>query len=362
MKRSLAIVLAIALVFVAVACAAPADSSQKAPQGSTGDKKTVGICMPTKEQTIWPKQGDALIERLTAAGFDTMIEFAEDATERQVMQIENMLMKGVDYLIITPVDGSTLTDSVEKAKKQGVTVISSDRLILNTKDVDYYITFDLKNIGTVQATYIEESLGLKEGKGPFNLEIFSGSPDDPNSIPFYEGAMEVLKPYIDSGKLVVKSGQIDFNVNATQAWSGTTAQARMDNLLSSYYSDDKVDAVLVAADCLSVGVVSSLNSIGYGSEQRPYPVMTGSDCELTAIEYIKDGKMSMTILVDPNLFADLAVDVIVALESGQPLEHQATYNNAVVDVPTYQYETKVIDKDNWEYLIEIGIYTEDELK
>ena len=355
MKRMLSLILACMLIVLSLAgcagTAAPTDSS----------KTKVGLCMPTKEQPIWIAQGERLTEAFEAAGYEVVIEYAEDVVERQITQIENMLLKGCKYLVIAAVDGYAISDAVKKAKESGATVIASDRLIMNTTDVDYYMTFDLVRMGEIQGEYIEKALGLKDGKGPFTLEIFSGSPDDPNSIPFYEGAMNILQPYIDSGMLVVKSGQTTLDVTGTLKWDSATAQARMDNILSSYYTDQKLDAVLVAADCLALGVISSLNSLGYGSDEKPFPVITGQDCELTAIKYILEGKQSMTVFLDAQLLSEKMVALVSDLEAGKEITPDTTYNNDAKEVPTLLYDPVLIDKDNYTLLIDRGFYTADDL-
>ena len=355
MKKLLSLILACMMILLALTgCAGTA--------AGTSGKTKVGLAMPTKEQPIWIAQGERLKEAFEAAGYEVVLEYAEDVAERQITQVENMLLKGCKYLIIASVDGYAVSDVVKKAKESGATVIASDRLIMNTADVDYYMTFDLVRMGEIQGEYIESALGLKDGKGPFTLEIFSGSPDDPNSIPFYDGAMSVLKPYIDSGKLVVKSGQIGLDVTGTLKWDSATAQSRMDNIISSYYNDENLDAVLVAADCLALGVISSLNSLGYGSADKPFPVITGQDSELTAIKYILEGKQSMTVFLDAKLLSEKMLTLVNDLEAGKTITPDTTYNNGAKDVPTLLYDPVLITKDNYQLLIERGFYTEDDLK
>lgn len=355
MKKLLSLILACMMILLALTgCAGTA--------AGTSGKTKVGLAMPTKEQPIWIAQGERLTEAFEAAGYEVVLEYAEDVAERQITQVENMLLKGCKYLIIASVDGYAVSDVVKKAKASGATVIASDRLIMNTTDVDYYMTFDLVRMGEIQGEYIETALGLKDGKGPFTLEIFSGSPDDPNSIPFYDGAMSILKPYIDSGKLVVKSGQIGLDVTGTLKWDSATAQSRMDNIISSYYNDENLDAVLVAADCLALGVISSLNSLGYGSADKPFPVITGQDSELTAIKYILEGKQSMTVFLDAKLLSEKMLALVNDLEAGKTITPDTTYNNGTKDVPTLLYDPVLITKDNYQLLIERGFYTEDDLK
>lgn len=203
MKKLLAIVLTAAML-LAMLCACAAKPTETA---ATDTKATIGILMPTKEQTIWSIQGERLTEAFQKAGYATQIEYAEDDSAKQAMQIENMITKGVNVLVIAAVDCAALTDACEKAKDAGIYVIADDRLITNTKAVDFYVTFDLVRMGELQGQYIVDKLDLENQAGPFTLEIFSGSQDDTNAISFYQGAMNKLQPYLDNGKLVVKSGQ-----------------------------------------------------------------------------------------------------------------------------------------------------------
>ena len=352
MKKVIALILVLVLALSLVACGgAKKDDGQK----------TIGILMPTKEQTIWSIQGERLVAGYQAAGYATEIEFAEDDSARQAMQIENMISKGVDALVVVAVDGAALTDACEKAKEAGILVIAEDRLITNTEAVDYYVTFDLVKMGALQGQFIADALDLENVAGPFNLEIFSGSQDDPNAALFYQGAMEVLNPYIDAGKLVIKSGQVDYSVTAIQGWDSAKAQSRMDNLLSGYYADDHLDAVLVAADCLAIGVISSLESMGYGSGDVAFPLITGQDAELAAVKNIKAGKQSMTAFLDANELVKIIVPVTTALLNGETPEATASYNNGVIDVPAQTYSPYAITSENVNYLVEVGFFTEAEI-
>ena len=349
MKKIIALTLALIMV-LGLFAACGADKG--------GDEKTVGILMPTQEQTIWSIQAERLTAGFQEAGYATELEYAEDDSARQVMQIENMITKGVDVLVIAAVDGYALTDACEKAKDAGIKVIASDRLIMNTEAVDYYVTFDLVKMGTLQGQYIADTLDLANQAGPFTLEIFSGSQDDPNAQLFYNGAMEVLNPYINEGKLVIKSGQVDYATTAIQSWDSAKAQARMDNLLSGYYADDHLDAVLVAADCLAIGVISSLESMGYGTGDVAFPIITGQDAELAAVKNIKAGKQSMTAFLDANKLVEIIVPLVNDLMEGKEITPDSTYNNDVFEVPTKTYDPYLISAENVDYLVEVGFFTE----
>lgn len=357
MKKIVALVLSVAMILSLAACGGAATAAGAKEEGS----KTVGLLMPTKEQSIWSVQGDTLTKAYEDAGWNVLIEFAEDDSAKQAMQIENMLTKGVDALVIVAVDCAALSEVCEKAKEEGVIVIAEDRLIENTEAVDYYVTFDLDKMGELQGQYIVDALKLEDGEGPFNLEIFSGSPDDTNAPHFYDGAMSKLQPFLDNGQLVVQSGQVSYQETATPGWDGSKAQSRCDNLLSGFYSDKNLDACLVAADCLTIGVISSLESMGYGTPEKPFPVTTGQDAELAAVKNIKAGKQSMTAFLDAGELAKIIVPVTDDLLAGGDGAPTTSYNNGVKDVPAKCYDPYLIDKNNVQHLVEVGFYTDEEV-
>ncbi|MGY3129973.1 putative multiple sugar transport system substrate-binding protein [Bradyrhizobium sp. USDA 4501] len=322
-------------------------------------KPTIGIAMPTKSSARWIDDGNNMVKVLKERGYGTDLQYAEDDIPNQLSQVENMVTKGAKVLVIAAIDGTTLSDVLKQAKAQGITVIAYDRLIRDTPSVDYYATFDNFQVGVLQAQSIENALGLKEGKGPFNIELFGGSPDDNNAYFFYDGAMSVLKPYIDSGKLVVGSGQTGMNKVATLRWDGATAQARMDNLLSAFYGKKRVDAVLSPYDGLSIGIISSLKSVGYGSKDQPMPYISGQDAEVPSIKAMLRGEQYSTIFKDTRDLAKVTADMVDAVLSKKEVSvnDTKTYNNGVKVVPSYLLKPVVVDKTNWEkVLIDSGYY------
>src|SRR5256714_3719463 len=267
------------------------------------DKGTVGIAMPTKSSARWISDGENMVKVFKEKGYKTDLQYAEDDIPNQLAQVENMITKGVKVLVIAAIDGTTLSNALQKAADRGVKVIAYDRLIRSSKNVDYYATFDNFQVGVLQAGYIEKALNLKSGKGPFNIELFGGSPDDNNAFFFYNGAMSVLKPYIDSGKLVVRSKQLGMDKVSTLRWDGAVAQARMDNLLSAYYTQQPVHAVLSPYDGLSIGILSSLKGGGYGSASQPMPVISGQDAEVPSVKSILAKEQSETVFKDTRELA-----------------------------------------------------------
>jgi putative multiple sugar transport system substrate-binding protein len=326
---------------------------------SAQDKATVGIAMPTKSSARWIDDGNNIVKILKERGYGTDLQYAEDDIPNQLSQVENMVTKGAKVLVIAAIDGTTLSDVLKQAKAKGITVIAYDRLIRNTPNVDYYATFDNFQVGVLQAQSIEQGLGLKEGKGPFNIELFGGSPDDNNAYFFYDGSMSVLQPYIDSGKLVIGSGQKGMDKVSTLRWDGATAQARMDNLLSAFYGRKRVDAVLSPYDGLSIGILSSLKGVGYGSGNMPMPVVSGQDAEVPSIKSMQRGEQYSTIFKDTRDLARVTADMVDASLSGKEVtvNDTKTYNNGVKVVPSYLLKPVVVDKSNWEkVLIEGGYY------
>jgi len=329
------------------------------------DKGPVAISMPTKSSARWIDDGNNMVKYFKEKGYKTDLQYADDDIPNQLAQIENMVTKGAKVLVIAAIDGTTLSDVLQKAADKGVKVIAYDRLIKGSKNVDYYATFDNFQVGVLQASYIEQALGLKAGKGPFNIELFGGSPDDNNAFFFYNGAMSVLKPYIDSGKLVVRSKQLGMDKVSTLRWDGAVAQARMDNLLSAYYTNAHVDAVLSPYDGLSIGIISSLKGVGYGTPKSPMPVVTGQDAEVQSVKSILKKEQTSTVFKDTRELAKVTVAMVDAMLAGKKPEvnDTKTYNNGVKVVPSYLLKPVSVDINNWQkVLVEGGYYKESQVK
>ena len=350
------------LSIVLVGCGG--NESEADSEGGNGEEgKTVGIAMPTKSSERWVADGSNMVDKLEELGYETDLQYAEDVVENQVAQIENMITKGVDILVIASIDGEALTEVLEQAENLDIPVISYDRLIMNSDHVSYYATFDNFQVGVLQGEYIEEQLGLNDGEGPFNIELFAGSPDDNNAYFFWDGAMSVLEPYIEEEQLVVQSDQMSFEQGATLRWDGSKAQERMDNLLSAHYSSEDIDVVYSPFDGISRGVISSLKAVGYGSDSKPMPIVTGQDAELSSIKSIIAGEQTQTIFKDTRQLADAAVDMVESVLSDEEPEinDTETYDNGVKVVPSYLLEPTSVDIDNYEeILVDTEYYSEDD--
>ena len=329
--------------------------------GGSGNKK-VGVAMPTKDLQRWNQDGANMEKLLKEAGYDVDLQYASNDINTQVTQIENMIASGCDVLVIASIDGDSLGTVLEQAKQKKIPVIAYDRLIMNSDAVSYYATFDNYMVGTKQGQYIEEQLGLKEGKGGYNMEIFTGDPGDNNARFFYGGAMDVLNPYIEAGQITVPSGQIDFDTVATANWASDAAQARMEAIISSNYADGtKLDAVLCSNDSTAFGVTNAL----VANNISPYPIITGQDCDIANVKNMLDGKQSMSIFKDTRTLAQKTVEMVDAILKGgtAPTNDTSTYNNGVKTVPSYLCEPVFADVNNYkELLIDSGYYTADQLQ
>ena len=352
-------------IFAAAALCAVALSTTALTPASAADKALIGVSMPTKSSARWIDDGNNMVKQLKEKGYDSILQYADDDIPNQLNQVEDMVTKGAKVLVIAAIDGSTLSDVLAKAHDRGVSVIAYDRLIKGSPNVDYYATFDNFKVGVLQGSYIVDKLGLKDGKGPFNIELFGGSADDNNAFFFYNGAMSVLQPYIDSKKLVVQSGQTGMNKVSTLRWDGAVAQSRMDNLLSAYYTGKHVDAVLSPYDGLSIGIISSLKGVGYGSGDLKMPIITGQDCEVPSIKSIIAGEQTSSIYKDTRELAKVVVGMVDALQTGSKpqVNDTKTYNNGVKVVPSFLLNPVLVDKSNYkQVLVDGGYYKASQLQ
>ena len=373
MKRMVTFLLAVVMLVTLFVGCQKEDShvGDDKGEGTPGVEKKeagnlIGVAMPTKSLQRWNQDGANMKELLEDAGYKVDLQYANNSVETQMSQIENMITKGCEILVIASIDGSALKGALEKAAKENIKIIAYDRLIRDSENVDYYATFDNYKVGVIQGLYIIEKLKLDEGEtGPFTMEVFGGSPDDNNAYFFNSGAMDTLKPHIESGALLIKSGQTDMEQIAIQGWKAEGAQARMDNLLTANYADENIDVVLSPNDSLAQGIVASLKAAGYGTEDKPFPILTGQDCDTTNVKMLIAGQQSMSVFKDTRTLARKVVRMVEAIMEGSepPVNDTKTYDNGVKVVPAYLCEPVFADINNYkELLIDSGYYTEEQLK
>ncbi len=340
---------------------APAESEAAAPEADAASG-LVGVAMPTKDLQRWNQDGSNMEAELIAAGYEVDLQYASNDIQTQVSQIENMISNGCQLLVIASIDGDSLGTVLAQAKEANIPVIAYDRLIMNSDAVTYYATFDNYMVGTKQGEYIVDALDLDNAEGPFNLEIFTGDPGDNNAKFFYGGAMDVLQKYIDEGKLVVQSGQVDFATVATAAWDSANAQSRMENIISSYYADGaKLDVILCSNDSTAFGVENALEANYTGD----WPVITGQDCDIANVKNMIAGKQSMSIFKDTRTLATQVVSMVDAIMKGgeAPVNDTESYDNGTGIIPSYLCEPVFADVNNYkEILIDSGYYKEEDLQ
>ena len=354
MKKTLALILAACMSLSLVACGGGAGSnpgtsgsqpsggsqssgSQSTP-GGDASSKTVGIAMPTQSLERWNRDGAYLDEQFKAAGYNTIVTYSDNKNEQQVNDIQNMLSQGVDLLIIAAIDGNGLNTVMNDAGASNIPVIAYDRLIMND-NVSYYVSFDNYTVGKLQGTYVKDTLDLDNAAGPFNIEFTGGDPADNNAPFFFNGAMDTLKPYIDSGKLNVVSGQTEFSVVGTEQWKTEAALNRAQNVLASYYSDGtKLDAWLCSNDSTALGVTQAITSDYAGDNSV---IITGQDGDVANLRNIKDGVQSMTV------YKAVANEAVVTLDLAKAILDGKTADASLISGAGWSFDC-AYDTDSYE--------------
>lgn len=360
MKRKL---ISLLLCVVVISSMLVGCSKSTTTTSKDGGKK-IGVAMPTKDLQRWNQDGENMKKQLEEAGYTVDLQYANNDIATQVSQIENMITGGCQALVIASIDGGSLGTVLKEAKTANIPVIAYDRLIMDTDAVSYYATFDNYMVGTIQGQYIVDKLDLENSAGPFNIELFTGSPDDNNARFFFGGAMDILNPYIESGKLVVVSGQKAFEEVATLNWSTEEAQKRMENIITANYAGGtKLDVVLSSNDSCAIGITNALVAAGYTKDN--FPILTGQDCDITSVKNILAGTQSMSIFKDTRTLATKVVEMVNAIMKGEevPVNDEKTYDNGTGIIPTFLCEPVFADASNYKkLLIDSGYYTEDQLK
>lgn len=371
--KALSVVASGSLLLSLAACGGSRSAASSSAEATDPSDMTIGLSMPTKSLERWNKDGANLKEKLEKSGYKVILSYADNKTSQQTSDIENMANKDANVIVVAAIDGTAVGPAVEKAQSNGAKVIAYDRLIMNTDAVDYYATFDLEKVGALQGQYIIDKLGLEDGKkGPFNIEVFTGSPDDNNAKLFFKGAWELLQPYFESGVLVSPSNHgggvtADFSLDKWQSigvqnWDAAKAQTDMESILdSSYAHGEKLDAVLSPNDAVAVGVVNAIES--KRPDMKPntdaWPIITGQDCDAPNVTQIAQGKQAMSAFKDVNKLADAVYEMVEELAQGkEPTGVTGKYNNEKKDVPTKVLDPVTVTKDNLDLLKTSGFYSE----
>ena len=340
---------------------------------SAGGKK-VGIAMPTKSLERWNRDGSYLEEQFKGKGYDVSVTYSDNKIDQQIKDIEGLIADNVDLLVIAAIDGESLTQVLSEAKEENIPVISYDRLIMNSDAISYYVSFDNYTVGKLQGEFVRDQLDLDNAKGPFNIEFTAGDPADNNAGFFFNGAFDVLKPYIDKGTLVVPSGQTAFDQVATKSWDTATAMTRFQNILGSNYSDGtQLDVALCSNDSTALGVTQAIETDYAGNNSV---IITGQDGDEANLANIVDGKQTMTVYKAVANEAVATLDLGIALLNGETPDatlidnsgwsfectyDTESYDNGTGIIPSYLLVPTVVTKDNIQTeLVDTGYYTMDD--
>ena len=374
MKRTLAAAVGLAMLAGLGACGGSRSGDNGSGSEAVGKGATIGVSMPTKSEERWNKDGNNLKSKLEKAGYKVVLSFADDKPAQQNADIENMVNKGAKIVVVASKDGTAVGPAVEKAKDAGAKVIAYDRLIMNTKAVDYYATFQLERTGVLEAQWLIDQLGLESGaKGPFNVELFTGSPDDNNAKYFFKGAWDLLQPYFKSGVLVSPSqhgGGVnkDFKLSdwqkiSVQSWKTEQAQKDMESILDSTYAHgEKLDAVLSPYDGISQGVINAIQSKRPDMQPNSpnWPKITGQDAMEISVANISKGLQGQTVFKDVNKLADAVYDMIIELAEGKKVSGlNGKFNNNTIEVPSKLLDPRGITKENLTDLVKANYLTQD---
>lgn len=349
-KRILLLVLAAAVLLLLTSC-----------KGKDPSKKMIGISAPSNNIQRWAVETALMREELRGKGYEVVVQYASNDTSMQISQIENLIAKGADVLIVIPIESASLGEAMDMAKEHNIPVISYDMLITNTDAVSFYTTFDNYKVGAIQGQYVRDKLDLDHADRTYHMEISAGDPGDNNAGFYFNAAMDVLRPYLDSGVLKIVSGQDTFGQCATASWSTEVAQQRAENIIATYYNDKDVDIWIASADATALGASNALSVLYKGS----YPIVTGQDCTLISVKNILSGKQGMSVFKDPKLLIDATVNMVEEILSHKTVSvnDTGTYFNGVKYVPSFLCEPTYIDKDNCiEVLTSAGFYTLDQLQ
>jgi putative multiple sugar transport system substrate-binding protein len=322
------------------------ETDEEVTSNSSGfaEGSIIGVALPWLGTQNWAEADEMFNNKLEAAGFEALVQHADNKVTTQQQQIESMIQNGAKVIVVGPVDGSQLGGVLEEAAAAGIYIIGYDRLIENTTAIDGVVQFDSVKTGVLQGEALLAGLKEQKGEGPYNIELFGGGPADPNAPNFFKGAMEVLQPKVDDGTVVVVSGQLDFTQAATMDWDNSKAQARMDSLLSGFYSDKEIHGVLAPNDGIARAIITASEQAG-----QEIPVTSGLDAENETVKWIWEGRQYSTVAKPTDTLVSKTIEIIQSLQAGNGIpEPDSTTSNGIKEVGIYALPPLVVTKENIE--------------
>jgi D-xylose transport system substrate-binding protein len=286
----------------------------------------IGMAIDDLRLERWQKDRDIFVNKAESLGAKVFVQSANGNEETQMSQIENMINRGVDVLVIIPYNGQVLSNVIKEAKQEGIKVLAYDRLI-NNADIDFYISFNNEKVGEMQA----QSLVDKVPQG--NYFLMGGSPVDNNAKLFRAGQMKVLKPYIDEGKIKIVGDQW------VDGWLPENALKIMENALTA---NNKIDAVVASNDATAGGAIQALSAQGLAGKVA----ISGQDADLAGVKRIIAGTQTMTVYKPITTLATTAAEIAVELGNDKQPKADSTLNNGLKDVPSRLLTPIEVNKDN----------------
>lgn len=341
-RRLVSLLIVAAFAVTMVAAGARGDRSTAAGASSFGAGSVVGVALPWLGTQNWAEADEMFKKELAAAGFRPIVLHADNKVPLQQQQIESMIQNGAKVIVVGPVDGSQLGAVLESAKAAGIYILGYDRLIENTAAIDCVVQFGSIKTGELQGQALLDGLAKVKGAAPYNIELFGGGPADPNAPNFFKGAMAVLQPKINDGTLRVVSGQTDFTQAATLDWDNSRAQARMDSLLSGFYSRTEIHGVLSPNDGIARAIITASEQAG-----QKIPVVSGLDAENESVQWVWSGRQYSTIAKPTDVLVGKTIEIIKSLQAGSGIPSpDANVNNGVKQVGVFELPPLVVTRDN----------------
>jgi D-xylose transport system substrate-binding protein len=315
------------LTFAALVLAIFLASASPVNAAKSGKDIRIGVSLPTQREEHWVRDAEKMKAVARANGATILLQVCDNDASRQMSQCENLLVKGIDILVLAPHDSTSAAAIVEKAHQAGVKVISYDRLVLDA-GADLYMSVDNAEVGRLMGRYLVE----KVPKG--NYILFGGAPTDNCAILVNRGAKEIIEPLVKKGDIKVVMDQWITD------WQPTIAMNLTDNALTA--NNNRIDAVLAPNDNTAGGIIQALSRVGLAGK---VPV-TGQDAEVTAARRIVQGAQSMTVFKDSEKVAEETVKTAIRMVKGDKIESNAELNDGMFNVPAVLFKPTAVDREN----------------
>jgi putative multiple sugar transport system substrate-binding protein len=336
----------------------------------------IGIAMPETHVLRWEKDADSLKREAEKKGYRAEYQFGNADQIQQNQQIESFLTQEAKLLVVGCINDG-VGAAITSAARDKVPVIAYDRIIPNSADYEYFITFNNFKVGVLQAQSIVAGLNLDAATtaAPKQITLFAGSPTDGNAFFFFDGAMSILNLYIAKGVLKVvgpypktSADNANFQRIATENWQAPIAKARMENLLNGDAANVVLDAVLAPNDTLARAILEACKADA--KYQAKLPVISGQDAEFDSVMSIKNGEQYSTVFKDTAKLAEAAILLADQILKKQKVDIPGAVlasgdlakigDTGKKRVKTYLLDPILVTKTNLNVPVDAGFYTPEE--